>query len=71
MKQIQDIPDFQKNYKIWQEILDGDLENIEDLTYITPHVAQTLLWDESFLHIGLNSISPELSTLLAQAMIEI
>lgn len=55
IEEIEQIPDLEKNTKIWQEIKGGNFENTPKLTYITYEIAQFLA--ANAYHIILNSIT--------------
>lgn len=72
--ELRQVPDLEKNMKIWQEIEAGYFENIEQLTYITVHIAGLLSKIEkredggdAFLKLkGLISISDSVAEQLAK-----
>jgi hypothetical protein len=40
--ELKNIPDMKKNVKIWNEVQNGDLENIDEMTYLPVSIAEKL-----------------------------
>ncbi|MFA6295998.1 MAG: hypothetical protein WC663_01475 [Patescibacteria group bacterium] len=50
--EIRQIPDLQHNLKIWQEISNGKFRNYKELTYLTPEIAQKIVYPASIKRVG-------------------
>ncbi len=58
ISEIESIPNFKRNMEIFKEILDGNLNNSQELTFITSKIAESLSKHEGFLDLrGLTSLS--------------